>query len=89
MEPNRQRLREIIGAVDERQPSRLERFGDDANPALVAEMGKYTIYQVRCPVLEGVFGEGLWVRPKGQAVGHLLALSVSVYPACPSKESCP
>jgi len=74
VEPNRQRLREIIGAVDERLPSTLEQFGDDANPALVAEGGNYSAYQVRWPVLEGVSGEGLRVRPKGQPVGYIVAL---------------
>src|SRR5262245_31843801 len=34
---NALRLREIIGVVDRRLPPRMERFGDDANPALVAE----------------------------------------------------
>src|SRR5437868_7117393 len=29
---NRERLREIIGAVDPRLPARMERFGDDAAP---------------------------------------------------------
>ncbi len=74
VEPNRRRLREILGVVDERVPSTLEQFGDDANPALVAKTDAYAIYQVRWPVLEGVFGEGLWVRPKYQALVHVVAL---------------
>lgn len=73
-EPNRENLREIVGAVDQRVPGTLEQFGDDANPALVAESDRYGVYQVRWPVLEGVFGEGLWVRPKGQAAGYIVAL---------------
>src|SRR6266850_5073983 len=51
---NRQRLREIIGAVDSRLPPRMERFGDDDSPALVAESARYRVYQVRWPVLDGV-----------------------------------
>lgn len=74
VEPNRQHLREILGVVDERVPSTLEQFGDDANPALVAETDHYTVFQVRWPVLEGVFGEGLWVRPKHQPIVHIVAL---------------
>jgi hypothetical protein len=65
---NRERLREIIGAVDPRLPPRMERFGDDDSPALVAEAPLYRVYQVRWPVLDGVDGEGLLVEPKG-AVG--------------------
>ena len=37
VEPNRQRFKKIIGVVDSRLPARMERFGDDENPALVAE----------------------------------------------------
>ena len=60
---NRDRLREIIGVVDARLPSTIERFGDDDNPALVGETSRYRIYQVRWVVLEGVFAEGLLVQP--------------------------
>lgn len=74
VEPNRRHLREIIGAVDERLPATLEQFGDDANPPLVAETEVYSVYQVRWPVLEGVFGEGLWVRPKGATAAHVVVL---------------
>lgn len=75
VEPNRRRLREILGVVDERLPGTFEQFGDDANPALVAETDNYTIYQVRWPVLQDVFGEGLWIRPKHQPTAHIVALS--------------
>ena len=34
---NREHLRIILGAVDRRLPAAMERYGDDANPALVAE----------------------------------------------------
>ncbi|MHB8898650.1 MAG: alpha/beta hydrolase family protein [Thermoguttaceae bacterium] len=74
VEPNRRHLREILGAVDNRLPPTLEQFGDDANPPLVAETDRYAVYQVRWPVLEGVFGEGLWVRPKGEPAGHAVVL---------------
>ena len=63
---NRKRFQEIIGAVDSRLPAGMEQFGDDANPALVAETSRYRVFQVRWPVLDGVFGEGLLVQPKGK-----------------------
>jgi len=63
VQDNRDRLREIIGVVDVRLPSRLERFGDDERPALVAETSRYRVYQVRWPVLDGVSAEGLLVQP--------------------------
>jgi dienelactone hydrolase len=72
--PNRERFRGIIGVVDERLPVKMERFGDDGNPALVAETDKYRVYQVRWPVLIGVTGEGLLLEPRAKAVGHVVAL---------------
>jgi len=65
VEPNRRRFLHMIGAVDARLPARLERFEDDRNPALVAETEAYRVEQVRWPVLEGVWGEGLLLRPRG------------------------
>jgi len=52
----------------------MERFGDDAHPALVAETSRYRVHQVRWPVLEGFFGEGLLIQPKGETNGHVIAL---------------
>ena len=71
---NRQQLREIIGAVDARVQVRMERFGDDANPACVAETAQYRVYQVRWPVLSGVFGEGLLVQPRGPIYAHAVVV---------------
>ena len=75
VQANRDRLLEIIGAVDERLPSRLERFGGDENPALVAETDRYRVYQVRWPVLDGVSAEGLFVEPaNAKPVAHLVVV---------------
>lgn len=72
VEPNRARLRTILGAVDERQPPAMEQFGDDANPGLVAETSKDRVFQVRWPVLEGVWGCGLLVEPVSTPIGHVV-----------------
>ena len=71
---NRNRLREIIGAVDPRVASGVERFGDDENPALVAETPRYRVYQVRWAVLDGVTAEGLLVEPSSKPAAHLVVL---------------
>jgi hypothetical protein len=63
IEPNRQRFARQIGLIDERLPPAMERFGDDDNPAIVASTPSCRIYQVRWPVLEGVWGEGLLLEP--------------------------
>lgn len=70
VDANRQRFKRIIGAVDDRVPVVMERFGDDANPTLVAETEKYRVFQVRWPVLKNIYdlplvrGEGLLLEPK-------------------------
>jgi len=42
--PNRERFRRIIGLIDARRPVEMERFGTDANPALVAEGGSFRVF---------------------------------------------
>ncbi len=66
VEANRERFKKMIGVVDPRVPVVMERFGDEDNPALVAETEKYRVWQVRWTVLEGVTGEGLLLEPKGK-----------------------
>src|SRR5438445_660409 len=74
VQPNRARFQTNIGAVDPRLPSRMERFGDDTHPALVAETSRYLVYQVRWPVVEGLFGSGLLVQPRGPPVAYGVVL---------------
>jgi dienelactone hydrolase len=77
IEPNRKRFRQMIGAVDprvsEKQP-RMERFGEDETPALVAETERFRVFHVRWPVLENVQGEGLLLEPRKPSVGQIVAL---------------
>jgi dienelactone hydrolase len=74
VEFNRQRFTRIIGVVDPRVPVTMERFGDDDNPALVADADSYRVYQVRWPVLANVWGEGLLLQPSKPARAHVIAL---------------
>ena len=57
----------MIGAVDPRLPATWSAGDDDQNPALVAEAAVVPIEQVRWPVLEGVWGEGLLLSRTGGA----------------------
>ncbi len=75
IEPNRSRFRHIIGVEDARLPVTIERFGDDHNPALVAEFEAFRVYQVRWPVLDGIYGEGLLLEPKSKPAGYVVALA--------------
>jgi hypothetical protein len=77
VEPNRKRLRQMIGAIDPRVSEKnpqMERFGDDDAPALIAETELYHVYQVRWPVLADVHGEGLLLEPVKPPVGQIVAL---------------
>ena len=74
VEPNRAYFRHIVGAVDERVPVTMERFGDELNPAQVAETDGYRIHQVFWPVFERVRGEGLLLEPKTPPRGYVVAL---------------
>lgn len=86
--PNRQRLRHYlgvedktltftnynIGIPDENPPPQLLKYSNDLDPKIVAETERYTIFQVRWTVLEGVNGEGLLVQPKEEIKAHLIAI---------------
>ena len=76
---NRQRFTSIIGAADARVPPAMERFGDDDNPALMAETEQYRVHQVRWPVFDDVSGEGLLFEPKSATAAHVVA-----HPGCGS-----
>ena len=74
VEPNRRRFMQCLGMIDERVPVVMERFGDEDAPALLAETGRYRVFQVRWRVLEGVDGEGLLLEPKGRPAAHAVVL---------------
>lgn len=73
--PNREHLRRIIGAVDQRLPATDIRI-DAANPQVlaIANGDKYEIYAVRWPVFEGVDGEGLLLEPASPPVARIVAV---------------
>jgi dienelactone hydrolase len=75
VQPNRERLRTIIGAVDARLPvTALELVSSTTSPAKVGETDAFTVEAVRWPVFEGVYAEGLRLRPKGEPVACVVAI---------------
>ncbi|MGH9631894.1 MAG: alpha/beta hydrolase family protein, partial [Bryobacteraceae bacterium] len=74
-EPDRERLRKIIGAVDPRIPS-PQMLLDAAigRSSLAAETNLYRVHAVRWPVLDGVEGEGLLLEPLGKPIASVVAL---------------
>jgi cephalosporin-C deacetylase-like acetyl esterase len=75
VQPNRERLRKIVGAVDERiSPAEMELVATTTQPALVVETDRYRMFAVRWPVLPGVYGEGLLLEPKEKPVASVVVL---------------
>jgi len=63
--PTRERLRQIIGAVDERVPEMVLAFIDtDKSSSVVARCAAYEVRAVRWPALDGIDAEGLLLEPK-------------------------
>ena len=75
VEPNRQRLKTILGVVDERVKfTDIEYVGGPNSPSLIAETDLYKVHAIRWPVLPGVDGEGLLLEPKGKVVAQVVAI---------------
>src|SRR4029077_14603184 len=80
IEPNRERFKTMLGMVEPREPDvTIEQYGDDNNPALVAQTDRYRVYQVRWPSVSKAIGEiegdGLLIRPAGTPVAYVVAIS--------------
>ena len=61
----RQEFARNIGVIDERKPvSALEFVCSTTDPFRIAATRTYDIHAIRWPVLDGVEGEGLLLRPK-------------------------
>ncbi len=75
VQPNRDRLKKMLGVVEERVPfTDLEYVGGPKTPSLVAETDDYKVFAVRWPVLPGVDGEGLLLEPKKKLVADVVAI---------------
>jgi cephalosporin-C deacetylase-like acetyl esterase len=74
LDPQRQRLRKILGVVDPRLPPMMETAGTIDRSALVSEGEAYRVYAVRWPVLPGVHGEGLLFEPREKPTACVVAI---------------
>jgi dienelactone hydrolase len=75
VQPNRDRLRRMLGVVDHRVPDPRLQFATLGPQVLkIAENDHFIAYEVRWPVLAGVQGEGLLLEPKTGPVARLVAL---------------
>jgi dienelactone hydrolase len=70
----RERLRKILGVVDERVKPILEYVGGPGKPSLLAEIDGCQVHAVRWAVLPGVDAEGLLIEPKGKPKANAVAV---------------
>ncbi|MYB76481.1 MAG: hypothetical protein F4X83_05170 [Chloroflexi bacterium] len=71
----RQEFAHNIGVIDERKPAAaLEFVCSTTDPFRVAATRTYDVHATRWPVLEGVEGEGLLLRPKQPPIAHVIAV---------------
>lgn len=75
VEPNRERLARMIGAVEPRvSPVAMELVATTDAPALLGETADFRVQAVRWPVYADVHGEGLLVEPKGEVRANVVYL---------------
>jgi SAM-dependent methyltransferase/dienelactone hydrolase len=72
--PKRERLKKILGVVDQRVPVELHYVSTFKQPSLIAETNNYQVHTVRWTVLPGVDAEGLLLEPQGQAKACVVAI---------------
>ncbi len=75
IEPNRERLKKILGVIDERvEFDAPELVATVGKSALVGRGENYEIFAVRWPAVRQVHGEGLLLVPKGEKVADIIAI---------------
>jgi hypothetical protein len=78
VEPQRARLRRILGVVDARVPPAMVCLSPVAGPAepdaRIARAAGHSVYAVRWRVLEGLDAEGLLLDPEGTPAADVVAL---------------
>ena len=88
LESNRNRLMHYLGIEDKNQPLinynqglpdehpqiSMQRFSFNNDAEIVAETSTYRVYQVRWPVLNKVYGEGLLLQPKEKPIANIIVL---------------
>lgn len=76
VEPNRERLRRILGVRDARDSApRIELVATTKRPAVFARGVGYAVFAVRWPAFGDVFGEGLLLEPsRPESVADVLAI---------------
>lgn len=77
VQPNRMRLRRILGVLEEDKRSTLEGLelvATTERGSELAEAQSYAVHVVRWPVLNGVHGEGLYFKQRGEPKARIILL---------------
>jgi dienelactone hydrolase len=75
VETNRARLAQITGAIYSRQAFReIEFLSTTEDDTKLWEGENYAAFAIRWPALDGVHGEGLWLKQKQNSQGAVIAL---------------
>jgi dienelactone hydrolase len=75
VDPNRERLRRIIGAVDlQYAVTALDLRATTIAPARLLQTDRYSVYAVRWPVFDHVYGEGLLLEPNSPPLARIIAI---------------
>lgn len=72
--PQRQQLRQIIGAVDDRHSPNMRIISQPGGSQHLAETSKGFIYQVQWDVMGGLESEGLLLTPKGEIAASVVLI---------------
>ena len=72
--PRRDRLKKILGVVDQPRTGRTPLCQHLRQPSFVAETNNFQVHTVRWTVLPGVDVEGLLLEPQGQARASVVAI---------------
>lgn len=63
-----------VGLPDKNPQPLMEKIAINGDPEIIAETSTYRVYQVRWPVLNRVWGEGLLIQPKSKPLANIIAL---------------
>jgi dienelactone hydrolase len=71
---NRNHLRQIIGAIDQRSVPKMTILGKPGEAGKIAETNKCAIYRVEWDVMGGLKSEGLLLIPKGKITASVVVV---------------
>jgi dienelactone hydrolase len=75
IQPNRERLEEIIGIADNLDDKvKMEYISTTLSPQEISENEHFKVYAVRWHVFGGIYGEGLLLQPNSKVKARVLAI---------------